>query len=57
MLKFIVDRLKERSTWMGLTGFVGAVGVTLSPEQAEAIVLAGVAVAGLVAAFTKDKAE
>lgn len=53
MLKFIVDRLKERSTWIGLTGIISAAGVGLSPEQSEAIVLAGVAVSGLIMAFTK----
>jgi hypothetical protein len=56
LLKFAIDRLKERSTWLGLTGLLTAVGVTLSPEQSAAIVTAGVAFAGVVAAFTKDKA-
>ena len=55
MLKFIVDRLKERSTWLGLTAFATALGVSLAPQQLEAIILAGTAIGGLVAAFTKDK--
>ena len=54
MLEFVIGRLKERSTWFGLIGIVTAAGVSLSPEQTEAIVAAGVAVAGIVAVFTKD---
>lgn len=55
MLKFIIDRAKERSTWLGITGFLTAIGVALDPAQAEAIAAAGIAIAGLVAVFTKDK--
>ena len=54
MLEFVVSRLKERSTWLGLIGIVTAAGVSISPEQTEAIALAGVAIAGVVAVFTKD---
>jgi len=55
MLKFIVDRLQERSTWLGIIAIVTAVGVHLSPEQTEAIAVAGVSIGGAVAAFTADK--
>lgn len=55
MLKFITDRLKERSTWAGLTALLAAVGLALTPEQAEAIVAAGLALGGAIFAFTKDK--
>ena len=54
MLKFILDRLKERSTWVGLTALVTAAGIGLNPEQLEAITLAGIAVTGVIATFTKD---
>ena len=54
MLEFVIGRLKERSTWLGLIGIVTAAGVSLSPEQTEAIVAVGVAIAGVVAVFTKD---
>ena len=53
MLKFITDRAKERSTWLGLTGLLTAVGIGLEPSQVEAIAVAGVAIAGLIATFTK----
>lgn len=51
---FLLDRSKERSSWVGLTAFLSAVGLALSPEQQEAIIVAGVAVAGLISVFTKD---
>jgi hypothetical protein len=52
-MKYLLDRLGERSTWLGLIGIVTAFGVSLSPEQAEAIIAVGSAVAGAVAVFTK----
>lgn len=55
MLKYVLDRLKERSTWLGLVALVTTAGVALDPAQAEAIVSLGVALAGAVAVFTKDK--
>ena len=55
MFDWIVKRLSERSTWLGLISFLSAAGVALQPEMSEAIVTAGVALAGMVAAFTKDK--
>ena len=55
MLKFIVDRLKERSTWLGLTGLLTAVGVGVSPDLSDAIVTAGVAIGAVIAIVTKDK--
>lgn len=53
-MQYLLDRAKERSTWMGLVGLVSAFGVALAPEQIEAVVALGVAAAGAVAAFTKD---
>lgn len=54
MFNFLITRLKERSTWMGLITIVTAAGVALSPEQVEAIITAGAAVVGAIAVFTKD---
>lgn len=54
-MTWLVDRLKERSTWLGLTALLTALGVALSPESKEAIAVAGVAIGGLVAALTADK--
>ncbi len=54
LLKFIAARIRERSTWLGLVSLAAALGLALSPEQKEAIVSAGMALAGLIAALTKD---
>lgn len=53
-MQFIFDRLKERSTWAGLVGLLTAAGVGLTPEKADAIISAGVAVVSLIFVFTKD---
>jgi uncharacterized membrane protein len=55
MKAYLIERLKEASTWRGLTALLTAVGVTLSPEQTNAIVGAGLALIGLLGVFTKDK--
>lgn len=46
--------LSQRSTWIGITTFAGAVGAALSPEQSTAIVEAGASVFGLILMFWKD---
>ena len=53
-LLFIIGRLRERSTWIGLMGLATALGVALNPEQVESIIVTGVAAASTVAVFTKD---
>ena len=54
ILNYILLRLKERSTWLGLISLATAAGVTLSPDQTQAVVTAGVGLAGVIAVFTKD---
>lgn len=51
LLKKLVNYLRYPSTWQGLIAVVVALGVTLSPEQVEAIVTAAVAAVGVVAVF------
>jgi len=55
MKTYLIERLKEPSTWRGLTALLTAVGVALSPEQVNAIVSTGLALIGLLGVFTKDK--
>ena len=55
MKQYLLERLSEASTWRGLVALATAVGVTLSPEQMNAIVGAGLALIGLLGVFTKDK--
>lgn len=54
-LLYILARLKERSSWMGIISAAAAFGILISPEQQEAIVAAGVAIAGVITMLTKDK--
>lgn len=54
MFEYILARLKERSTWLGIMSIVTVAGIAISPEQSEAIVNAGVAIAGAIAVFTAD---
>jgi hypothetical protein len=55
MKSYLLERLKEPSTWRGLTALLTAVGVALSPDQVNAIVSAGLALMGVLGVFTKDK--
>ena len=52
---WLLDRLSERSTWIGLTGILTAAGVSLEPEIGEAIGAVGIALASLIAMLTKDR--
>lgn len=53
MRQYILDRLSEPSTWRGLTLLATALGVQIAPEMQEAIIAAGIAVAGLVGVAAK----
>ena len=53
-LSYLADRLKERSTWLGLTSLATALGIVLNASQVDAVAAAGMGVAGLIAAFSKD---
>lgn len=56
-MQYILLRAKERSTWLGLTAAISAIGVNISPEYLESIITVGVAVAGLVAMLTADSTQ
>ena len=55
MKAYILERLKEASTWRGIIMLLTAAGVPLAPAMADAIVAAGLAVAGLVGVATADR--
>ncbi len=55
MWQILASRLKEPSTWRGLTLIITAAGVTLNPEQTAAIIAGGIALAGILGAFVPDK--
>ena len=54
-MKYLLNRLKERSTWLGLVAIAAAFGLTISPELLDYIIAAGMAVAGIVGVVTSDK--
>lgn len=54
MKAYILARLKEPSSWRGVVLLLTSLGITLSPEQAEAIIAIGMAVAGAVGVFAPD---
>jgi hypothetical protein len=53
MKSYILDRVKEPSTWRGFILFLTAIGVPIAPELQTAIVSAGLGVAGLIGVISK----
>ncbi len=54
--QWLIDRSKERSSWIGVVSILTALGMAITPEQTDAIAAAGIAIGGLIATLTKDKA-
>lgn len=56
MLKdYVLNRLREPSTWRGFLALLTAVGVTLNPEQQTAVIALGMALIGAVGVFLPDE--
>jgi len=55
MKPWLLARLREPSTWRGLVWLATVAGLSLRPDQAEAIVVAGMALAGLLGVFLSDE--
>jgi hypothetical protein len=55
MVQFILSRLKEPSTYAGLSGLAMALGISTHLYESAAMAVAGVA--GLVAVLLADKAS
>ena len=51
MFDYILDRLKEASTWKGIVWFATSFGLVLSPDQQEAIASFGMTLIGLISVF------
>ena len=54
-MNYLLERLKEPSTWVGLTTIATSFGIQVSPEQANAILSTGFLCAGIIGVLTKDK--
>jgi len=52
---FAINRFSEASTYRGLLVLAGLVGVTLTPDQKEAIITVCLALYGVIGAFFPDK--
>ena len=55
MFKYILNRLTERSTWLGLLALAKAGGATIEQALDDQIIAAGMAAAGLIGIATKDR--
>ncbi len=53
--EYVIERLKEASTWRSIVYVVAAAGVPIAPEMAEYIVAAGMGIAGIIGIVTKDR--
>lgn len=57
MKDYIVDRLKEPSTWRGIILLVTACGVPIAPGMGDAIITIGLALAGGVGVVAPDRRD
>ena len=55
MKTYMFERMREPSTWRGLTLLLTALGIPLAPGLSDAIVAAGLGVAGLIGALAPDR--
>lgn len=53
-MNWVLARLREPSSWRGIIWLLTVFGLALKPDQAEAIVTAGMALAGLLGVFLSD---
>lgn len=53
--KYLLERLKEPSTWRGIIMIGVAAGLHITPDMANTIIAVGVGLAGLVGVVTPDK--
>ena len=57
MKAYILERLKEPSTWRGIVLLLTAAGVPMAPGVADLVVAVGLAVAGMIGTVMPDKAR
>jgi len=56
-MSWVLSRLREASTWRGIVWLLTVAGVSSRPDEVEAIILAGMALAGLLGVFLQDKSR
>ena len=55
MKDYLLDRMKEPSSWRGVIYLLTAAGVPLAPALADSIIAVGLALAGLIGALAPGK--
>ncbi len=55
MKNYLLERMREPSTWRGLALLLTALGIPLAPGVADALIAAGLGVAGLIGALVPDR--
>ena len=54
-MEWILDRLKEPTTYAGIFAGLAALGVQVAPELADAIISVGIGAVGIVLVILKEK--
>lgn len=55
ILDVVLNYLTQESTYVGLTAILTAIGITLKPELAQAIVTCALGVFGLIKVIVNDR--
>lgn len=53
-MKWLLNRLKERSTWSALIALASIAGLNIKPELTDSIITAGTALVAVIFAITSD---
>lgn len=56
-MDYLIERLKEPSTWRGIVLLATAFGVPIAPAEGEAVIAVGLAVSGLIGVLAKDRRD
>lgn len=56
-LEYILDRLKERSTWLSIGTFLTGLGVVIKPDQWQIIMGIGMGLPGLITTFMPPRIQ
>jgi hypothetical protein len=54
-MKYIIARLFEPSTWRGLVSLATLFGLKITPDQADAVLTAGVSIYSAINIFRREK--
>lgn len=51
ILEYLLDRMKERSTWLSLSSALTGMGIAVKPDQWQLIMAIGMGIPGIITAF------